>query len=136
MPSIRKTKTASGAIAVQVASYTHDRVTVLKHVGSGRTPEEIAALVESAREWLEQMTKQISLFPRQQQRILPLATTEYLGMRYIFDYDTLCAVARACGFEPEQHRLLLDLAIMRIIEPTSKLRAIALLQQYFGIDRK
>lgn len=133
MSSIRKTRTASGAVAVQVVSYTHDQVTVLKHVGSGRTPEEVAALVESAREWLEQTTKQTSLFPRQQPRVLPLATTEYLGTTYAFAYDTLRAVAQACGFEPAQNRLLLDLAIMRIIEPTSKLRAIALLQQYFGV---
>jgi len=133
MPSIRKTRTASNAIAVQVVTYTHDQVTVLKHVGSGRTSEEVSALVERAREWLEQMTGQTSLLPRQQPRILPLATTEYLGSMYAFAYDTLRTVAHACGFEPAQDRVLLDLAIMRIIEPTSKLRAIALLQQYFGI---
>ena len=134
MSSIRKTKTASGAVAVQVVSYTHDQVAVLRHVGSGRTPEEVAALVESAREWLEQTTGQGSLFPRQQPRVLPLATTEYRGVTYAFVYETLCAVAKACGFDPAQDRLLFDLAILRLIEPTSKLRAITLLQQYFGIS--
>src|SRR3989338_535472 len=134
MPSIRKTKTASGAVAVQVVSYTHDQVAVLRHVGSGRTPEEVAALVESALEWLEQTTGQGSLFPRQQPRVLPLATTEYPGVTYAFVYETLCAVAKACGFDPAQDRLLFDLAILRLIEPTSKLRAITLLQQYFGIS--
>ena len=133
MPSIRKTKTASGAIAVQVVSYTHDQVTVLKHIGSGHTKEEIAALVQSAREWLEQITKQASLFPRREPRVLPLAAVAYLGATHAFAYDTLCAVARACGFEPAQEKLLFDLAVMRIIEPTSKLRAIKLLKQYFDI---
>jgi len=135
MPSIRKTKTASGAVAVQVVRYTHDQMTVLKHVGSGHTQEEIAALVASAREWLSQTTKQASLFPQREPRVLPLATVVYLGVTHAFAYDTLCAVARACGFKSVQQkeRLLFDLAVMRIIEPTSKLRAIALLKQYFDI---
>lgn len=90
--------------------------------------------MESAQEWLKQTTKQLSLFWRQKSRVLPLATTEYLGVTHAFAYDTLHSVARVCGFDPAKDRLLLDLAIMRIIEPTSKLRAIALMQQYFGIN--
>lgn len=116
---------------MQVVNYTHDQMAVLKHIGSGHTPEEVAALVESAHQWLEHTTKQASLFPRRQPRVLPLATTEYRGITYAFAYDTLRAVAQACGFDPVQDQLLLDLAILRIIEPTSKLRAIVLLHQYF-----
>lgn len=119
---------------MQVVSYTHDQVTVLKHIGSGHTDEEIVALMESARKWLEQITGQTSLFPRRQPRVLPLATTEYRGITYTFAYNTLRTVADTCGLDPKQGELLIDLAIMRIIEPASKLRSIALLQQYFGVS--
>lgn len=134
MPSIRKTKTASGSVAVQVVSYTHNQVMVLKHIGSGRTPEEIAALIESAREWIERTTRQPSLFPRRQPRVLPLATTQYLGVVYTFAYETLRGIAKACGLEAIPSQLLLDLAIMRLVEPSSKLRAIELLKRYFSIS--
>src|SRR5690606_1164665 len=46
--------------------------------------------------------------------------------------DILMACASRCGLGdlPELYR---DLALMRIIEPTSKLRTIELLQQYFNV---
>lgn len=134
MPSIRKTKTASGAIAVQVVRYENRKLVVMKHVGSGHAPEEVAALVDSARVWMEQETKQTSLFPRKQKRTLPLATTEYLGVTHTFARATLLSVAKRCGFDPASHSFLLDFALMRIIEPASKLRSIALLERYFGVQ--
>lgn len=133
MPSVRKVKTASGAIAVQVVRYENRKVVVMKHVGSGHAKEEVAALVESARVWMEQETKQVSLFPRKQRRTLPLATAQYTGVTHAFAYDALSEVAKQCGFDTTADKLLLDFAFMRIIEPASKLRSIELLERYFGI---
>lgn len=133
MPSIRKTTTASGSVAVQVVRYENRKVVVMKHVGSGRTPAEVAALVESARAWMEKETLQPSLFPKTQQRTLSLATTKYLGAVYTFARDVLLHVAQTCGFNQQHDALLIDLAIMRLIEPASKLRSIELLERYFGI---
>lgn len=133
MPSIRKTKTASGSTAVQVVRYEDRKVVVLKHIGSGKDEKEVAALVESARTWMERKTGQHSLFPRQQQRMLPLATTQYVGVTYAFARDTLLHVARICGFDPDKDTLLLDLAAMRMLEPASKLRSIELMKRYFHV---
>jgi hypothetical protein len=132
--SIRKTKTASGATAVQVVQYKSRRVVVIKHVGSAHSPEEAAALVVSAAIWIEQKTRQGSLFRRASKRTLPLATARYLGVTHTFAHSILSSVAERCGFTELGDALLLDLAFMRLIEPTSKLRALKLLSRYFSIQ--
>lgn len=131
MASIRKTKTASGNTAVQIVRYEDRKVVVMKHIGSGHTPEEVAALVASGRIWMEQATLQPTLFPQQTQRTLALATSRYVGVTYGFAYDVLCQIAQRCGLDRKRDALLLDFAIMRLIEPTSKQRSIILLQRYF-----
>lgn len=132
MPSVRKTTTASGATAVQVVRYEHRKVVVLKHVGSARTPEEVSALLESAGGWMRACTRQSPLFERPPRRHLALATARLLGAVHTFARDTLLAVARTMGFG-SLPALLLDLALLRLIEPSSKLRAIDLFDRYFGV---
>lgn len=105
----------------------------MKHIGSGKTKEEIAALKESARLWIEQETGQRSLFPHSPQRTLPLATVRYVGVQHRFAYDTLSSIGNRMGFSEMQTPMLFDLAIMRCIDPCSKLRSIELLSQSFGI---
>ena len=133
MASIRKTKTASGKTAVQIVRYENRKVVIMKHIGSGHTPEEVAALVVSGRIWMEQATAQPALFPQQAQRTLALATSRYVGVTYGFAYAVLCQIAQRCGLDIKRDALLLDFAIMRLIEPTSKQRSIILLKRYFGL---
>ncbi|MEK6527988.1 MAG: IS1634 family transposase [Nitrospirota bacterium] len=133
MASIRKTKTASGATAVQIIRYENRKVVLMKHVGSGHTPEEVAALVESGRVCLEQMTLQPSLFLKSERRTLPLATSQYIGVTHQFAYECLLEITKRCGFTTHSDRALVDFALMRLIEPASKLRSIELLKRYFKI---
>ncbi|MBI4975282.1 IS1634 family transposase [Candidatus Peregrinibacteria bacterium] len=133
MASIRKTKTGSGATAVQIVKYVNRKVVVLKHVGSARSPDEIDALVESAEVWISQEIPQISLFQKIPQRVISLATSQYTGITYTFAYDVLTAISRRTGFGSINNQLLLDLAFMRLIEPASKLRSIVLMEKYFHI---
>lgn len=133
MPSIRKVSTASGATAVQVIRYENRKVVVLAHVGSAHDEEELASLLETAERILERYTSQLSLFPKKQTRVLPLAHARYLGVTYRFAREFLHACAAACGLHALGDPLLIDLALMRIIEPTSKLRALELLKRYFSV---
>lgn len=133
MPSIRKTKTASGATAIQVVRYENRKVVVMKHIGSARTKEEITALIESGTSWMTQETKQQTLFPKEPRRTLALATTRYIGVTHHFAYRIFSILGEKLGFTALQSPLLLDLAYMRIIEPCSKLRTIGLLKRYFNI---
>lgn len=133
MPSIRKTKTASGATAVQIVRYEKRKVVIVKHVGSAKTADEIASLVESAGSWIERECPQQALFPKEPRRSIALATARYAGVTYAFAHQVLASVARTLGFASLNAPLLLDLAYMRLIEPSSKLRSIERLGRYFGI---
>ena len=134
MPSIRKLTTASGATAIQVVRYHERKVVLLKHVGSARSTEEIAALVQSAQQWIERFTGQTTLLPRASERVLHLATCRYIGVLHTFAYTILSAVAHHCGLAAIPQPLLIDLALMRIVEPASKRRSVQLLKQYFNIS--
>lgn len=133
MPSIRKTKTASSATAVQVVRYEKRKVVIMKHIGSATKDDDIAALVESAEAWIAAETRQHALFGKKPQRTLILANARYFGVTHNFARHVLSALAKKIGFTALNAPLLLDLAYMRIIEPCSKLRAITLMDRYFGV---
>lgn len=133
MPSIRTTKTASGKTAVQIVRYEHRKVVLMKHIGSAKEKDEIKALKESAGSWIARATQQQALFIKEPRRTLALATTRYVGVTHLFAYRTLIALMNNLGFSALKAPLLLDLACMRIIEPSSKLRAITLMERYFNI---
>lgn len=132
MASIRKTRTASGAIAVQVVRYVNRRVVVLKHVGSAHDQAGVDRLVEHALAWYDGQP-QGTLFPTAIKPSLTLEGTQFLGAWYTFTHSVLSKLAEHCGFHALGDPLLLDLAIMRLVEPTSKLRSLHLLDEYFGI---
>ena len=50
MTYVRKVRTASGAVAVQVARKDRGRVVVLAHVGSAHTDAELGILLDAARQ--------------------------------------------------------------------------------------
>lgn len=133
MPSIRKTKTSSGKTAVQVVRYENRKVVIVKHLGSAKTNEEIAALIESAEVWINANDPQPALFQVKEKRTLSLASAKYIGVSHSVAHEALKATADKIGFGA-LHPLLLDLAYMRLIEPSSKLRSIELLKRYFGIE--
>lgn len=111
MLSIRKVNTASRAIAIQIVRYENRKV-VVKHIGSGHNKDEVSALVASAQKWIEQKTKQRPLFQKKQQRVLSLATTQYIGVAHTLIRDVLLQIAGICGFNTTNDMFLLDFAIM------------------------
>lgn len=134
MPNIRKTKTASGATAVQAVRYENRKIVILKHFGSAKTKEELNALIKDAQQWLKRHTGQLSLFTQEEEgRILHLGVNRCAGIRYSCAYSVLTETLKRIGFTGLDNRLLMDLVIMRILEPSSKLRSIELLKRYFGV---
>ena len=57
-----------------------------------------------------------------------------LGVRYNFLYEVLNQVFKLFSFDKLGNQLLLDLALIRIVEPASKLRSQKLLSELFGIN--
>jgi len=60
---LRTTKTASGATAVQIVRYEKRKTLIVRHIGSAHTEKDLQGLKQAALAWIEQITKQSSLFP-------------------------------------------------------------------------
>lgn len=133
MFSIRKVRTGSGSIAIQVVQYQGHKSKIIKHIGSSKDPEEISVLIQKSKEWIEQETRQTSLFVEQQQKVLHVDRGECIGVTHRFARQFLLCCINECGLS-ELNPLLIDLAIMRLIEPASKRRTVELLWHYFGIS--
>ena len=138
MYHIRTTKTASGATAVQVVRYVERKTKLAVHIGSAHNQDEIKTLKLMAESWVERNSKQSCLFnvSNKPSGLAVLDKCEYLGIRYTFIYETLCKLLNRFRFSSIGNKLLLDLLIMRLIEPVSKLESIELLKDFFGITHR
>lgn len=133
---VRTTKTASSATAVQVVKYRNRGTIIVKHIGSAHNSEELRQLKISARQWIKKISGQEVLFPEEQaetSNLVSLQKCQYLGVNYFFIYEVISSIFSGFGFNCLDSPMLLDLAIMRIIEPASKLRSLELLKELFGI---
>jgi len=131
MLRIRKVRTKSGAIAFQVVQYVGHRVKIEKHIGSAQNDEQYNALKLLATEWIEKQVAQATLFPVEKQKVLFVENAKCIAVTHNFAYQFFAKCLEACGLS-QLPQLLIDLAIMRLIEPSSKLQAINLLARYFG----
>ena len=132
---IRTTKTASGSTAVQVVRYENRRKIIAVHIGSAHTPQELLSLKQTAQVWIKKTTEQQSLLPSESNdssKLISLDKCQYLGIRYSFIREVLIKIFVLFKFHLGISPLLVDLALMRIVEPASKLRSLALLEEYFG----
>ncbi len=131
---IRKTKTKSGATAVQVVSSRYGQTIVHKHIGSAGTLEDLHRLWEEARLWMLKASKQQSFFPQNPSFDPLFSQYRYIGTRYTLLYETLSSVLTTLGFSHLSDPLWLDLVLMRVVEPGSKRESVRLLQELFGIS--
>lgn len=138
MYHVRVVTTGSGAKAVQVIRYVRRKRVVEHHVGSSHDDAELDALVSAAQDWIAQQTHQLAAFPDvTSDNVLLLNQCEYLGVYYTFLFDIINGLQLRMGYTTiDTSSLLNDLVTMRVMEPTSKLRSIELLQTYFGIRHR
>lgn len=138
MLHIRTVKTKGKYRFVQVYRYQKGNRVIVKHIGSGTTDDEIKSLVEMAKVFIRDYTKQTYLFDevKPQDDSVLLSQCDFVGVYYHFFYDAIRAIQHLIGYGIIADTLLNDLVVMRIFEPCSKLRSIALLEQYFGIKHR
>lgn len=133
---VRKVKTNSKAIAIQVIKYENRKRVVVKHIGSAHNKDEVITLCNNAATWITEQTKQIPLFHHQEESFIPLEQFEYLGFQYTFLYETLLKLQAKLGYTYFGNKLLNDLVAIRIIEPASKVHSLELLETYFSIKHR
>jgi hypothetical protein len=138
---VRRVRTASGAVAVQVVRKHRGQRTILAHVGSAHTDAQLGILLERARRMAaeEQGVLDIEVAARTQSvdgiadwrageliaaamrpkgAPVPPGRTEATHSRLL--YDVLGVVYDWLGFDEVDDGVFRDLVIARIVEPTSK----------------
>jgi len=114
-----------------VVRYVGKKREIIKHVGSADIKEELLALEAAAIRYIEEHRLQLPLL-RDAPRLIDLDRTQLSSVTHRFAREKLDALASLCGLS-FLHPLYRDLAYMRLIEPSSKLRAIELIERHFGV---
>jgi len=138
MLHIRVVKTKGRSRSVQVYRYRKSKRIIIKHIGSSTTQEEITFLIEMARVFIADYTKQSYLFEdyKPKEDAVLISQCEFKGTYYTYLYDILRAVQHQIGYASKVDTLLNDLVVIRVVEPSSKLRSIELIENYFRIKHR
>ena len=137
MLRVRVVKTGSGSSAVQIIYYQNRKRKIFKHIGSANTDEGIHSLKLAAQDFINNYSPTLPLFAdSNSDNLLLLNRSEFLGVYYTFFHEVVSGLIVKIGLNKIKKKLLLDLVIMRIMEPASKLRSIELLYTYFGLQHR
>jgi len=137
MYKIRQIKYATNSVSIQVYKIENRQRVIVRHIGTARNDQEKAELISLAIDFIEKLSSQLALFDESQSdNFMYLNQTEFIGVYYTFFYELISKIAITIGFDKIKNPLLLDLVIMRMFEPASKLRSIVLRQEYFGIRHR
>jgi transposase len=122
---------------VQVYKIENRKRVIIRHIGTARTSTELADLLTLANDFIKTITRQLFLFNEvHADNIINIRQTDFIGVYYSFFHELISKLIVQIGFDKLKNSFLLDLVIMRIIEPGSKLRSIILLEEYFGIKHR
>lgn len=137
MYKIREVKYSANSVSIQVYKIENRKRVIVRHIGTAHNEQEKSDLLSLANEFIEKVSKQLHLFENDQpNNILYVNQTEFIGVHYTFLYELISKLIIAIGFDKIKNNLLLDLVILRMVEPASKLRSIELLAEYFGIKHR
>jgi hypothetical protein len=126
MAFIRKVKTSSGATAVQIAYKVGGRIVKIIHIGSAHNKEELDILIAIARKRL--FANQLELLPQADH--LQIRTKRSFSALL---WDALKGQYAILGFDQLNDNVFEALCLARIVEPTSKLDSLRVLDD-LGVD--
>ena len=130
---IRQVRTKSKSVAIQVFQIVNRKSKVLKHIGSGKTEDEIQNLKEQAQNWINLNTEDVKLFKFSEDKDPYFSNYKFLGSKCNYAYEFLNKVICKFQFEKHLNKLIKDLLVIQILEPSSKRQNILNLEKYFGI---
>lgn len=137
-PFLRKVPTASGATAVQIVSKLGGKRTILEHVGSAHTEQELAALMVAGRQRMAEITEtqqELDLGLDQLEDTVSLESDrQVVGSASRLLVDAIRASYQALGFDAQVDDDAFFLMVLaRLIEPTSKVDSLRVLAE-LGVD--
>jgi len=139
MLKVRTTKISSGNTAVQVVYRYNQKTKVVKHIGTARTVKELGQLKQLGYQYIASNTNIPPLLPevfhenKSDNFLVSLNHLQLGASFHRFAYEVLSHLYAMNGFTSIHNSILRDLSFMRLIEPSSKLHAVTLLKEYFGI---
>jgi len=138
MFKMRTVKTRSGKTAVQVVFRHSHRTEIVQHIGSAGNDKRLLELKKLAGQIIRQKDPQIALFPKETENdrgsdLVLVGNLDAVKYRHLFAYEYLSRFYTLNGFDQLENQLVKDLAVIRVIEPSSKLRSLMLLKKYFGV---
>lgn len=137
MYKIRQIKYSTDSVSIQVYKIVNRKRVIVRHIGTAHNGQQKADLLFLANDFIKKMSKQVALFEdNHSNTVLYLNQTEFIGVHYTFLYELISKIIIAIGFDKIKNILLVDLIIIRMFEPASKLRSIELLEEYFGISHR
>jgi len=123
---VRRVKTASGATAVQIVEKRNGRRRVLEHVGSAHDETELAVLVSAAQQRLYGIQDDMLQFePVHRDPVGPVV--EHTSSQLL--WRVLTGAYHTLGFDQIRDEAFASLVTARIVEPTSKLDTIRVLDE-------
>jgi transposase len=134
---IRKNKNRSGSYSVQIISKQNGKYKVVKTIGCGQSEQEIEFLYQQARQELQYIEGNRSLFVNKEDALLEsylsgLANSQVqvIGPELIFGriYDSI-------GFNQIDNLLFRYLVITRLFHPGSKLKTLDYMQRFLGLKK-
>lgn len=135
---IRENKNRSGSVSIQIISKESGKYKLIKTIGSGETPQEIAFLKQRAQQEIRKREGTLSLFASEKDALvesylsqLSNGQIQVIGPELIFGriYDSI-------GFDQIEEELFRHLVICRLYHPGSKLKTIDYLQRFLGIYKQ
>lgn len=134
---IRRVRTHSGSTAIQVGFYQGKRFKLAKHIGSSKEEGKIDELIHLAYEYIRSNNPQLEFnFNPTSEEILFKRGIKIAGSYLQEAYEYLEGIYTKLGFNKIDNLILKHFAIIRVLEPASKVKSIELLEKYFGIKYK
>ncbi|MCC7454929.1 MAG: IS1634 family transposase [Crocinitomix sp.] len=137
MYKIREIKYSLNTVSIQVYRIENRKRKIIRHIGTASNEEEKINLIQLANDFIKKISLQFTLFDNEQSnKVINLEQSEFIGVYYVFFYELLHKLFLKIGFDKNKSNLLLDLVVIRLFEPASKLRSIELLELYFGVKHR
>lgn len=126
-PFLRKVRTASGAVAVQIVEKKHGQRRILEHLGSAHSEAELAALVEVGTRKLNAGQEQLDL--GLDGRGAPAGVAVVQGSSSQLLIDVVRGSWERLGFGVIGDEAFFQLVLARLVEPTSKLDSLRVINE-------
>ena len=112
----RVVKTESESRSVQIVYYRNRKRIIFKHIGSGRTDEDIAALKIIAQDIINNFSPTLPFIEEfKLNNLLHIDKTDFIGVHYSLFYEVISSLLSEIGLSKKiKSQLLLDLVTIRI----------------------